>query len=337
MTQRHGEGRRPVGPARLRRIAAIAVLVAALLPSRAVAQLLTRVDLDNDSFNFWQAPARRADREYSQGVRVNLLWPTDGIVARRLVGGPNLCAPDAVARDCRMMSVAATQKIYTPDLVVRRRRPTERPFAGWLGAELGVQRDRAAGLTAWSVTVGVTGAPSFGEAAQKSVHRLLGFVPPDGWDAQLPTEVAFAVRYHGARQVLRVEQPSTGLRLIVAPNWSARVGTLATDASAGIGLTAGLRPPVPWATAARSRGDRWGLFARAGATQAVVARNLFLDGTSFTRSARVARNLLVHDVELGVGVRSPVGMIEWRMHRQSREYRLQPRPHAYSTFAFSLR
>ena len=333
MTQPRDDGRRPAGWLR----AAAAVLLASALPSSASAQLLTRIDLDNDSFNFWQAPARRADREYSQGARVNLLWPTHGRIARRLLGGPHRCTADAVTRDCRMTSIAAMQRIYTPDLVVRRRQPSERPFAGWLGAEVGVQRDRTSGLTAWSVTVGVTGAPSFGEAAQKGVHRLLGFAEPDGWDAQLPTEVAFALRFDGARQLLRVEQPSTGLRLIVAPTWSARVGTLATDATAGISLTTGLRPPVPWVTGARSSGDRWGIFVRAGATQSVVARNLFLDGTAFTRSAGVTRNLLVGDVELGVGVRAPVGMLEWRMHRQSREYRLQPRPHAYSTFAFSLR
>jgi len=337
MTHARKDGYRPVGLAPLRRFAAAAVLVASALPSSAMAQMLTRVDLDNDAFNFWQAPARRADREYSQGARVNLLWPTGGDLARRLLGGPHLCTEEAASRDCRMLSIAATQKIYTPDLVLRRRQPSERPFAGWLGAELGVQRDRATGLSAWSVTVGVTGEPSFGEAAQKSVHRIFGFREPDGWNAQLPTEVAFALRYNGARQLLRAEQLSTGLRLIVAPSWSARVGTLATDASAGISMTAGLRPPAPWATGASSRSDRWGIFARVGATQSVVARNLFLDGTAFTRSARVSRNLLIGEVDVGVGLRSPVGMVEWRMHRQGREYRLQPRSHAYSTFAFSLR
>lgn len=320
-----------------RRIVAASALVAVAPPSRAAAQMLIRVDVDNDSFNFWQAPAVRADREYSQGARVNLLWPTGGGLARRLLGGPQRCAADVVVRDCRMMSVAATHAIYTPDLVLRRRQPFERPFAGWLGTEFGVQRDRAASLRAWSVTLGVTGGPSFGEAAQKGVHRLLGFPQPDGWDAQLPTEVAFALRYSGAQQLLRLEQPSTGLQLIMAPTWSARLGTLATDASVGVGITTGLRPPVPWASGARSRGDRWGVFGRAGATQSAVARNIFLDGTTFSRSARVSRNVLVGDVELGLGLRSPLGMIEWRMHRRGREYRQQPRPHAYSTLSFSVR
>ena len=320
-----------------RRIVATSALVAVASPSIAAAQVLTRVDIDNDSFNFWQPPAVRADREYSQGVRVNLLWPTSGGLARRLLGGPQLCAGETAVRDCRRMSVAATQAIYTPDLVLRRRQPFERPFAGWLGMEFGVQRDRVASLRAWSVTLGVTGGPSLGEAAQKGVHRLLGFPRPDGWDAQLPTELAFALRYDGAHTLLRFEQPSTGLRLIMAPTWSARLGTLATDASVGVGITTGLRPPVPWASGARDRGDRWGVFGRAAATQSAVARNIFLDGTTFSRSARVSRNVLVGDVELGLGLRSPLGIIEWRMHGRGREYRQQPRPHAYSTFSFSVR
>lgn len=321
----------------LARSNALCILLCACLGNPAAAQVVTRVDLDNDSFNFWQPPNRRADREYSQGARINLLWPSSHTLARRLLGGPQRCVVEAARRDCRMMSIAVTQAIYTPTLELRRRMIDERPFAGWLGAEYGVQRDRDRSLTAVSLTVGVTGPASMAESAQKAIHRTFGFRPPVGWETQIPTEVAFAASYRGAYDVVRLRHTRSGLRLIAAPVWTLRAGTLATDAVVGIHVTAGLRAPSPWQTAPNIRGDRWGLFARAGASQAAVARNLFLDGSTYgDGSLSVSRNALVGETVLGVGIRTPVGLVEWRAHSRGREYQSQPRAHAYSTFSFAI-
>ena len=175
---------------RTRRLALAIAMIIGSAPC-AAAQSVMRVDLDNDSFNFWQAPGVRADREYSQGFRVNVLRPTDAALARRLLGGANQCDDGASTRDCRLLSFAINQAIYTPMLDFRRRAASERPYAGWLGAEVGVQRERERALTAFSIGLGVTGTPSMAEAAQKAVHRIFGFPTPEGWDAQLPSELAF--------------------------------------------------------------------------------------------------------------------------------------------------
>ncbi len=312
----------------------IVMAVASSLP----AQVVTRVDLDNDSFNFWQPPKKRADREYTQGTRVNLLWPTSNRLARRLLGGAQRCGSDIVARDCRMASIALAQAIYTPNLDLRVRSDDERPFAGWLGIEFGAQRDRAESLHELTFTLGFTGPASLAEPAQKTVHRVFRFRPPVGWDGQLPTELAFAASYRGTWNALHLRHQTSGMRLLLAPVWSARVGTLAIDASGGAQLVAGFHAPSPWSTAPNVRGDRWGLYARAGVSQALVARNLFLDGSTFAdASARVSRNVSVRTTEVGLGFRIPVGLVEWRVHSRGREYRQQPRAHAYSTFSFAVR
>jgi hypothetical protein len=169
------------------------------------------------------------------------------------------------------------------------------------------------------------------------VHRNFGFRPPVGWERQLPTEVAVAAAYVGARELGRFEHSPSGVRMHLAPVWSARVGTMATDATLGLQITAGVRPPRPW-QAPNVRGDRWGAYVRAGASQAAVFRNLFLDGSTFnSQSLRVARNVSVSELELGAGVRAPIGLLEWRLHSRSREYRFQPKAHAYSTVSFALR
>ncbi len=312
-------------------------LAALALSSRgAVAQRTTRLEIDNDAFNFWQAPGRRADREYTQGTRVVLLWPGGGSLARRLLGGPAVCRTATDTRDCRLVSAALVQEIYTPTLSRRRRLVGERPFAGFLGTEWALRRERVRGFTAFGVSAGMTGSASLAEPAQKAVHSLFGFTTPTGWDAQVPTELALLASWQGAEELVGVQSARTGLGLHVAPNWKLRAGTLATDATVGLQLTAGLRAPAPWQVALAPGRERWGVYVRAGASQAAVARNLFLDGSTFGTSARVPRNRIVGETMLGIGVRAPRGLVEWQVHSRSREYPQQPLAHAYSSFTFTL-
>ena len=312
--------------------------VALMLPGAGAAQVVTRVELDNDSFNFWQAPKVRADREYSQGTRITLLRPSASPFVRRLMGGSDHCrSDDGIAHDCRMVSWAITQAIYTPTLSDARRQPGERPFAGWLGAEAGAQRERANGLRAFALSVGVVGPASMAEPAQKAVHRLFNFQKPQGWEGQLPTEVAVLASYRGAQDVLSLASERSGMRLLIAPVWTLQAGTVATDATIGVQGTLGFRAPAPWRGATNLRGDRWSLYVRGGAQQTAVAHNLFLDGSTFTTSAHVTKHRFVAQRDLGLGVRSPIGVLEWQVHSRGKEYRMQPRAHAYSTITFALR
>ena len=318
-------------------MARVGLALALLLPVAGQAQVSMRVDLDNDSFNFWQSPTVRADREYSQGTRITVLHPSTSPLIRRLLGGPDSCRWDGIAPDCRMVSWAITQALYTPTLNAARRQPGERPYAGWLGAEAGAQREREHGLHAFALSVGVVGPASMAEPAQKAVHRLFNFQKPQGWEGQLPTEVAVLASYRGAREVLSLADERSGLRFRVAPVWTLQAGTVATDATIGAQGTIGFRPPAPWRGATNMHNDRWSLFVRGGAQQTAVAHNLFLDGSTFSASAHVAKNRFVAQTDFGLGVRSPIGMLEWQVHSRGREYRMQPRAHAYSTITFALR
>ena len=319
------------------RTSAGALIVALMaLPGASPAQRATQVDLDNDSFNFWQAPNVRSDREYTQGTRITLVRPASGRFAA-LLGGPNQCATAAENRDCLLHSYSLLQAMYTPTLDDRRRQPGERPYAGWLGVEAGLQRERRRGLTAFAFSVGVTGDPSLAAPAQKAVHRIFGFPQPEGWNGQLPTEVTVLASYRGVSELLHLESERSHLRLLLAPAWTLRLGTLATDATMGGQVTAGLGAPPPWQGATNLYGDRWGLYLRGGMQQTAVAHNLFLDGSTFQSSAHVEKLPWVAESMLGIGTRSPLGMIEWQVHSRGREYRMQPRAHAYSKLSFSLR
>lgn len=318
------------------RLLGLVVAAVTLASVPAEAQRTTRVEIDNDAFNFWQPAPSRFDREYTQGTRLTMVWPTAGALARRLLGGAARCDLADATKDCRLLAASVLQEIYTPTLNTGRRTANERPFAGLLGVDVGLRREWQRGFRAFGLTAGMTGGASLAAPAQRTIHSLFGFTAPIGWEAQLPGELALLASWQEARALVQLRSPQSGLSLHIAPQWRLRLGTLATDASGGVHITAGLRAPAPWQVALAPGREPWGLYVRVGASQSAVARNLFLDGATFRQSARVPRNRFVGETVLGIGVRAPRGLLEWTVHRRGREYALQPTAHAYSTFSFTL-
>ncbi len=313
----------------------VVLLFGGCLAAPLQAQVTTRLEIDNDAFNFWQPPGKRADREYTQGTRATVLWPSSSGLARRLLGGGTNCVAEQRPRDCRMLALTLDQSIYTPTLNAKRRAPGERPFAGWLGLELGARRERSHGLTAFALGLGLTGNASLAAPMQKSVHEFFGFTTPQGWDGQLPGELTLMASYRGAHDVMDVRS-AQGMGIVASPVWSVRAGTLATDATAGMQMTVGLRPTSPWRSGFTGPEGGWAVYLRAGASQSAVARNIFLDGSTFSDSPRVPKKTFVGETEFGIGVRGPRAILEWRVVSRGREYALQPRAHAYSSFVLTL-
>lgn len=306
-----------------------------MLGAPAVVAQGTRVDIDNDAFNFWETPALRPDREYSQGIRITAAWPTSAGFARRLLGGTGRCE-NGRRRDCLSLTANIAQEIFTPTLDVRRRLLGERPYAGWLAAGMAIQRERLTGITTLGVDIGLTGKPSMAESAQKAVHRLFNFRTPQGWETQIPTHAGLVLRAAGSQLLARSSAPG-GFSMAVAPAWEVRAGNVHVDASASLLATAGLHAPAPWDAPGSTAARRWGAYVRGGATQQAVGYNLFLQGGTVQNGVAIARNVFVSETVAGVGIVMPGGTIEWRVHSRSREYRQQPKPHTYSTIAFVLR
>jgi hypothetical protein len=71
--------------------------------------------------------------------------------------------------------------------------------------------------------------------------------------------------------------------------------------------------------------------------QRAVARNLFLDGSTFGDGPRVERIPLVREAEVGAGVRIGRLTAEYRAVSRGREYRSEPEGHQYGTFAITWR
>jgi len=82
--------------------------------------------------------------------------------------------------------------MYTPsDICTKEHIPGSRPYAGWLGAEIGKQLFTDSS-SPWShyaaVNFGMVGPSSQAGNTQIKVHEILGCRKPMGWDTQLSDE-----------------------------------------------------------------------------------------------------------------------------------------------------
>lgn len=294
-----------------------ALAVALLSPCVCDSQELARgihVTEENDYLDFWLPPDRRPDDNYTQGLRIG--WESKRTLPlwRRLV-----------CRDTRACgsTFEMGQEMYTPTTD-----DGVRPFAGWLYARAGevVATDHSRRML--SVTVGLTGPPSLAEQTQETFHRLVpGFRRPTGWERQLPTEIDAAVN---VQQTWRLSPSRSASRMIDLLPWATgAVGTLRTSLAAGARTRAGLGLTHPWLVDSRAR--TWEAYLFAGGSIEAVGRDLFLDGSTFRRSAHTDREALVPSRELGVAARYGRLTLEYRAVTQGKEYGAGPSTHPFGT------
>jgi lipid A 3-O-deacylase len=293
--------------------AALAVVL--LSPGVCESQELARaihVTEENDYLDFWLPPNRRPDDNYTQGLRIG--WESKHTLSvwRRL-----LCRDTHACGS----TFEVGQEMYTPT--------TEhgvRPFAGWLYARAGevVATDHSRRVL--SVTLGLTGPPSLAEQTQKAFHRLVpGFRHPTGWERQLPTEIDGAMN---VQQTWHVSPSLSASRMIDLLPWAGgAVGTLRTSLAAGAKTRVGVGLTHPWLVDRRAR--KWEAYLSAGGSIEAVGRDLFLDGSTFRRSAHTEREALVVSRELGVAARYGRITLEYRAVTQGKDYPAGPSTHPF--------
>jgi hypothetical protein len=303
----------------------VLVVVALGLPVAAPAQRVVAVRADNDAFNFWQLPWKRPDEEYTSGVRLTVTLDGAGAWARRIAPLLGACRPADAA--CASHTYSFGQDIFT----AKRPKwqpialPGGRPDAGilWFAARTRVTRPSDIAEAGW--TLGVTGKPSLAEATQRLIHAIAPrYNRPIEWGEQVPAEPVFAFHYDRRRLV------STG-GLSLQPHAGASLGTLLTEARAGLGaqFESGLPLPLPPRVSRMVGAVRVGL--EGDATWRGVARNAMLSGTFFRTSPHVELRPIVRELAFGVRLRWRVLDASWLAHQTSAEHVGRGVPHTWST------
>lgn len=289
------------------------------------------------------------DQNYTNGVRFQYLRPkgrvTDvtGLLADTILGIEN--------ESLLYEGISFGQSLFTPlDITDPNPRPGEQPYAGWLYLEfaaiLGAE-DSAGDLQhvdTLTASAGVVGPLALGELVQNTFHQLIDSEIAQGWDNQLSNEPALLLsldRTWIAGRSLR----NYGFDML--PSAGISLGNVLTEARGGVTFRFGpeleddlgpprIRPSLAGAGFLSPR-NRFNWYLFAGLQGRAVARNIFLDGNTFTDSLRVNKRHFVADAQAGLVVRYGGFRFSYTFVRRSREFATQQDPHYFAAFSLTAR
>lgn len=311
-----------------------ALTVGLAVPTCLAAQSLDRfaVGVDNDFLNFWQAVDQRPDHDYTHGTAFSLGYGRN-LLLGNLLGTSGLCGPSEAHR-CGRSEITLGQKIFTPRRVASQPVPGERPYAGWLYVRLVEEASEHGFAHRIGVTAGVTGEPSLGRAAQALAHNITGFEQRIGWEDQLSFEPAFMVSYE-YRHLLASRSIGDTPVLTVFPNVGINLGTVRTTAFGGATMRVGWNVAHPWGSSSGQRAT-FSMYATGAIAGELVARDLFLDGNTFSESVSVDRRVAVGSYRLGVAVRFWSLLLSYDATTRGRIYADEPNGHTYSSLRVEI-
>jgi hypothetical protein len=277
--------------------------------------------LENDSLS------SGADRNYTSGIELSYTSPaTNPNIPRWLDDAASPFTHFLSGAEPTFWGAAIGQAIFTPqDIQAVRAPPDQHPYAGWLYAQLMVAAEvaptdaRGGHLDTYELEFGMVGPSALGEAAQNTIHKVLGAPGARGWDSQLHDEFAFAASFDRRWRWLPFGVPGVvGLSFDLTPQAGFTVGTLRDEVRAGLIARIGnhlmsdygpprVRPSLAGVEHFYGDDFSWSIFL--GAEGRAVARDLFLDGNTFRDSAHVERIPYVADFQTGFSM----SLHEWRM------------------------
>lgn len=298
--------------------------------------------IENDFF-------ARTDQKYTNGFRLQYLRPKGqvsdltGWLAGMTLGEQN--------ESLLYEGVSLGQSLFTPlDITDPNPRPGEQPYAGWLYLEFAAilaDRNDAGELNrvdTVSATAGIVGPLAGGEFVQNTFHQLIDSEIAQGWSNQLDNEPGLLLSYD------RTWMKARSLRehgFDVLPSVGISVGNILTEARGGFTLRFGpdldeslgpprIRPSLAGAGyLGNSNAFNWYVFA--GLQGRAVARNIFLDGNTFSGSLRVKKRHLVADAQAGLVVSYGGLRFSYTLVRRSREFATQQDPHYFAAFSLTAR
>ncbi|MCI5044623.1 MAG: lipid A deacylase LpxR family protein [Aquisalinus sp.] len=284
------------------------------------------------------------DRDYSSGFQLDYVSPAkqgrDGLTGRIARDVLQATSSDPVRK-----RIAVGQYIFIPEDTSSPGTPGgQHPYAGFLYGTYGVLAQKGQDrLDSFHIQVGLTGEPSLAEEVQDVFHNAFGDDEAQGWDSQLDTELAFAATYDQARKYPVFQWGD--LESEVIANAGLTAGTLLTQAHVAANWRLGFDlgddfGPVklyPYVSAGQwDNQSRLSGYIYLGGTVRAVARDIFLDGNTFSDSESVDKEFFVPDWNAGAVVQLGVAQVSFTYQERGQSYETQDTPHKTASVNFSL-
>lgn len=318
---------------------------------------------ENDAY----VPSDNTDQFYTNGLRYVWLWNPAWIPEK--AGDPpraGLFRPSERQEQflrawCRVSHLcpkakgrlnvghALGQNMYTPvRLDVSQPQPFDRPWAGylyfsWLLSMTHFPSDERDVENTFELQVGVVGPHSAAVIAQKGIHDIFEWTPPQGWRHQLRNEPTLNLSYSWRKRF--------GNETIdIVPGFGLGLGNVAVYGSAGATVRLGknlsgfpqtLIVPATAPTDSNRRPKAKEYFVFVGAEGRAVGHNIFLDGNVLVDGPeiRIDREDFVYDLKAGFSYRCKAWRFDYTFVRRSEEFtsrlRRDPGPQEFGSFAIS--
>ncbi len=307
--------------------------------------------LENDLFN-------GTDSDYTNGVKFS--WVSANL--KDYIHDP--CLPQWVRQlnplfetlhskgdTSRNMVITAGQAMFTPrDRYRTGLIPSDRPYAGWLYLGLGYNARNKQRMDSAEINLGIVGPAALAKQTQNLIHDLRGKPRFYGWDNQLENEPGIQIVAE-RKQKIAESDSSAGPQFDAITHYGASLGNIKTYLNAGFELRIGNRIPDDFGTSPiRPTGDsnsplegesarrfsEGGVHAFISADARVVARDIFLDGNTFSDSHHVAKKHLVGDIAAGIAWQWRGGKITYAHYVRSKEFVGQSATHGYGSITLSV-
>ncbi|PCJ97485.1 MAG: hypothetical protein COA45_09450 [Zetaproteobacteria bacterium] len=295
---------------------------------------------DKDSTNYISISVENdnlgggTDRYYTSGVRAT--WFNTNIKVPPVIDVLADKIPTFDFNDKTATFYTIGHNIYTPeDIRIANQPQKDRPWAAFLYGSVGLANITDNGDSPFHVdelefTLGVVGPEALGEQAQKFVHKYVSNSPkPRGWRNQLNFEPGFMISWQ-RRIPYALSHDFDYFNARVEPNFSVTLGNIRANASTGATLILGsskkqdtpqrVRPSIPGTGVFFTEKNKlnWQVFA--GIDARFVARDIFLDGNTFSSSHSVDKKYLVGDASAGISLTYDDYRLSYTLNARSKEF-----------------
>jgi len=288
------------------------------------------------------------DRNYTNGARITYF--DMGAEVPEFFHLIDRAVPTFSINETTSISYSLGHNLYTPqDITVAAHQPNDRPWAAFLYGSAGLTSITKNHIDSLEATVGIVGPAALGEQVQKFVHRhLSGSDTPRGWRHQLKNEPALMLSWERSFPE-RYNLETFGWRSSAVPYIGATVGNVYTYASAGASFNISpygkgfqdapvrVRPAMPGTGAFVVPDNTFSWYIFGGVEGRAVARNIFLDGNTFTDSHDVDKKYFVADANVGLALTYGKTRLSYSVIYRTKEFDGQDKGDIFGTITMGRR
>jgi len=301
-------------------------------------------NLERFSFYFENDIYTKTDGGYTAGERFSFLYLINDEYSIYDTVFSNMQKTD------KYFTLALSNQIFTPtdteetDLIV-----DDRPYAGWTYLEFGIHKSSKNNLRSLNLKVGAIGKISMSQEIQNGFHEIIGNSDVKGWGNQLNNELGVNLKY--THKLLYDLDTKGNFESSIIPFVSAELGNVAINTTVGANarfgwniprdfgvssIDIGADPGIPiYGEYENNKKTLWSFSINLNIAGSVVARDIFLDGNTFSDSHSVEKENFVYYTGIGFTYRYKNFVFDFIEIYNSKKFKLEDGGHGVGTLVCS--